>query len=216
MADPFTCIGRRFEEFFIEHFPGFEPHTKDGDRIPDFYNPKFNFWVEVKCGNQEWGVRLKEEQRDSFRQLGEPIIYFIGLHNFEDALQRLRGKTDAQRLRLLRRKMDILETHLVSSEIVDRVIEKETRSNGKETIRYCMMKKHILTDIMTDRHFTRQGVVQPSAEAFYGHDRSDFEFYDFSEQRTRNAARAKLASVILAKEHENVADYLRRRRILAA
>ena len=93
-------VGDRFERYFAEHFPGFESHTKDGENIPDFYNPKFGFWLEAKAGNVGWGVQLKARQL-RFENLTEPVVYCVGLHSLVGTMEILKRKTYAAAAKIL-------------------------------------------------------------------------------------------------------------------
>jgi hypothetical protein len=206
-------IGGRFERYLQRHFPGLKSHVSDGEKVPDFFNPQSGFWMEAKVGNIGWGVRLKRYQGENFQGIEQPVIYCLGLHNFDDARKRLKGKKESERRDILRREMNILEVYFITGEIIDAVLEQESRLNGKETIEYCMMKRHICRDIIRDRSFRRHGVLMPTAEGFYGYDRSQFDFYDLSKPRPEEVVPVR--GVVLHKIKDRVVtDYLRRQQII--
>lgn len=203
MVDVETSIGNRFERFFAGNFPGFENHTQDKE-VPDFYNPEFGFWVETKVGNIAWGVRLKADQKKRFENIHEPIVYYLGLHNFDDAKARLERRSESDRQRMLRRSMQILESYFVTSDIIQKVLDKESRLNGKKTIPYCMMKRHIFRDILRERGFRRFNVRHDSASTYYGYDKADYEMVEFDTiQKPGN-----LRGIILPKEDRIIRPYL--------
>ena len=206
-------VGDRFERYFSAHFPGFESHTNDGEGVPDFYNPKFGFWVETKAGHVGWGVRLKAHQL-RFESLTEPVVYCMGLHELDNVQEMVRGRSDQEAARILGRRMDFSEVYFVTREIVDAVMQRETRISKKDHRIYCSMKKHMFRDLLQNRSFRRHGVSMPTAEGFYGYDRSQFDFYDLSTPRPREIVPVR--GVVLSKTKDQVvAEYLRQEEIIA-
>lgn len=198
------AIGQRFEEFFLERLPGFEDHTADNERRPDFYNPQYGFWVETKVGNIGWGVRLKQYQQANFPDIEEEVVYFCGLHDFNQAIARLSGKTKSQRRAILKRDMHIVETYFVDRRIVEKVWEKENRLNEKGTIVYCMMKAHIFRDLILNRSFRRFGQRVANADRYYGLDRTQFSFDSFRD----NPAGGFITGLMLQRKNSGARTYL--------
>lgn len=164
-------IGERFEDFFMEHFPGFEDrriNKRNESNVPDFYNPQFGFWVETKVGNLLWGVRLKEYQMQSFGKFQEPVVYCLGLHNFNHAQKKLWEKCTNTRKKILQKEMGILEVYFLTQEVIRAVWNADKRLNDKSTIEYCTMKRHTIQDILLNRKCKRQGIKIEHAREYYG------------------------------------------------
>jgi hypothetical protein len=205
MADITGNIGRRFERYFQSHFPGFESHTNDGRNVPDFYNRDGNFWVEAKVGNRRWGPDLKHYQRDSFGDMGRPIVFCFGLHDFDDALERLTGKSDEEMRQILGHNMRIEEIFFVTRGVVDAVLAKETRVSATTGRVYCTIKRPIIRNIFSGESFRRFGEKVDSAQIYYGYDEAGLEIY-----RPRDIRKTKvpISGIILdPKKDQAVAEY---------
>ena len=172
MEQIFDSIGTRFENFIQEHFPGLENTTKDM-RVPDFFHPK-KLWIEAKVGNQLWGPRIKAYQIRRFKRLEDPLIYALGLHDFNRAKERLEHYSSKERQKILKKEMNINEIYLVSKDIVEKIWNKESRVNGKGTLIYCMIKKAIFRNIIREREFRRGGELIASAQDFYEFNRNEY------------------------------------------
>jgi hypothetical protein len=176
MEQIFDSIGTRFENFIQENFPGLENTTKD-IRVPDFFHPS-GLWIEVKIGNQLWGPRIKEYQIERFKRLKEPLIYALGLHDFDRAKERLEDFDSKERQEILEREMNINEVYLVSQEIVEKVWNKESRINDRRTMVYCMVKRAMFRNIIRERKFRKGGKLIESAQNFYGFNRKDYLMHE--------------------------------------
>lgn len=174
MSKVTDSIGLKFERFIEERFPELisTSYNKEG---PDFYHPKLKFRVEAKIGNILWGPRIKEEQILQLDRYIEPVIYALGFHNFHDANKRLIQKTEWGRQRFLDKNLQVLETYFVSSDLIKKIWEKESRVSQKEGIIYCMIKRSIVNNLIANRTFKRMGNPIESAEAFYGYNQDNFE-----------------------------------------
>lgn len=166
MSDVTTSIGLKFERFTKDLFPELRLSGEELN-VPDFYHPSRNFWVEAKVGNILWGVRIKRYQIEAFRDFKSPVIYAVGLHNLDNAYERLVQKTERGRQRCLDNNMGIREVHFITREVMERLWEKEKRMNKKGTIEYCMIKRSTLMNVYLEREFKRDGRVC-SVRDFYG------------------------------------------------
>ncbi len=213
MTDISTGIGARFESCFQAYFPGFESHVDDGKHVPDFHNSLEGFWVETKVGNKRWGPDLKHYQKDRFRDVEEPVVYCLGLHNFDDATIRLAGKTNGQIRRILKRNMKILEVYLITQDVVNAVIDRETRVSEKGR-KYCTMKRPIFRSILSGKPFKRFGEPIISAESYYGYDKNNLKIYrDCDIKQTQ----VPIKGIVLDREKdEAVLEYLTHRGIIRA
>jgi len=207
MTDVSRSIGNRFERYFQTYFPWFESHVNDGHNVPDFYNPTGKFWVEAKVGNRRWGPDLKHYQRDNFKRINEPIIYCFGLHNFDDARTRLDGKSNIEMRHILRHQMRIEEVYFITKDIVEAVIDAETRVS-KDGRAYCTMKRPILKSLFSGKPFKRFGKPVKSAEEYYGYENSNLDIYQ--EQNLVDHTSIPLKGIMLSKETDkSILDYLR-------
>jgi hypothetical protein len=195
-------IGLKFERFIGENFPELIStcNNKDG---PDFYHPELNFWIEAKVGNILWGQRIKEEQIAQLYRFKEPVIYALGFHNFDDANKRLIQKTEWGRQRFLDNNLQVLNTYFVTSDLIKKIWKKESRVSKKEGITYCMVKKGIINNIITNRSFKRQEVPIESAEIFYNYNPNDFTIDVSMVKDNINYG------LILKKEDLPIIDYLK-------
>lgn len=166
-----TSIGLRWERILHERYPALQSTVGD-ENVPDFYHPS-GFWIEAKAGNVLWGGRIKEYQLDQISEFERPVVYAFGMHNLNDAMRRVRQKTERGRQRYLERHMDIVETYFISSRIMERVFRMETRTS-KKGITYCMVKPSLLRNIILDREFSRMGESIQSSEDFYGFRREEY------------------------------------------
>lgn len=204
-------VGERFERYFTAHFPGFEAHTKDGDGVPDFYNPQFGFWVEAKAGNARWGVQLHARQLN-FDKLREPVVYCMGLHSLSRIENKLNRKSSLAASKLLDEQMEFREIYFMTREVVDAVMKQETRISAETHRIYCSMKRHMFRDILRDRRFRRRGVLAASAQAFYGYDRSQFDVVEISASQDQVIP---VRGVFLDKRKDQaVAEYLKAQGII--
>ena len=210
MPDISDLIGERFEEFFRRRFPGFEDHREDRMKTPDFYNPKYGFWVEAKAGNARWGVRLKREQVEKFERILEPVVYCCGLHDFTDANARLAGKSEDEIRDILKRELNIVQAYFAARKVIARVWDIDSRLNSRGTIEYCMMKGHIFRDILLNRKCQRKGVRVEQARTHYGLTEDEFNFHSMAQA----PARGFVYGTILAKAEERVIAYLRDNSVL--
>lgn len=206
MSNLNKAIGYTLENVFSKNFPGFDNHADDGEGVPDFYNPKFGFWVECKNGNILWGQRLKSDQEESFKRVSGPIVYFLGLHDYHAATQRLAGKSLNQMKQTLGRWMEIKETYLITDSVINSVLRQESRLNKKGTISYCMLKKSLITHILQDRSFTRFNQRVNSAHEYLEYSPQDFTLKEFSPF----FGNMHLAGIFLEKKQDSpVEAYLR-------
>ena len=117
MEQIFDSIGTRFENFIQEHFPGLENTTKDM-RVPDFFHPK-KLGIEAKVGNQLWGPRIKAYQIRRFKRLEDPLIYALGLHDFNRAKERLEHYSSKERQKILKKEMNIKISKSPNQQIIN-------------------------------------------------------------------------------------------------
>ncbi|MGY4884526.1 MAG: hypothetical protein ACP5NZ_03020 [Nanobdellota archaeon] len=202
MSKVTDSIGLKFERFIEERFPELISTcgNKDG---PDFYHPTLNFWVEAKVGNILWGQRIKEEQVHKLDDFKEPIIYALGFHNFHDANKRLIQETEWGRQRFLDKNLKVLNTYFISSDLIKKIWEKESRISQKEGITYCMVKRGIIRNLIMNRSFERDKKTVKSAEIFYGYNNENFMIRD-----NLNKEDVKYG-LILNKEHSQIINYIK-------
>jgi hypothetical protein len=173
MSKVTDSIGLKFERFIKEKFPELIS-LGDDKNGPDFYHPELKFWIEAKTGNILWGQRIKEEQILQLERFGEPVIYALGFHNFHDANKRLIQKTEKGRQKFLDKNLQILDTYFISSDLIRKIWEKESRVSKKTAETYCMVKKGIVNNLITNRSFERQEKSIKSAEIFYEYNQENF------------------------------------------
>ena len=160
--------------------------TRRDPNVPDFYHPS-GFWFEAKCGNIGWGGRIKKNQLRQIKDFEDPVVYGFGLHDFDEATKRLMQATEGWRQRCLIKNMGIVEAYFISSEIVNRILEKETKvpkkpswgrdENGRMVFKrwpYCMVKRSTLQNIIFDKDFGRGRRRIKSSADYYGFDRKDY------------------------------------------
>jgi hypothetical protein len=186
-----SSIGLRWENILQEEYKD-SRSTAGDDRVPDFHHPS-GFWIEAKVGNVGWGCRLKQYQLDQIGNLKEPVVYGLGMHNFDKARKRLKQKTEWGRQRNLERNMEIVEAYFVSGEIVKKFFEKEVKVSGRGqlcwqwkvgnkwitnfdpgSMKYCMVKSSALRNIIFDRPFRRMDKRIKSSAEYYNFNRDDF------------------------------------------
>lgn len=108
--------------------------------------------------------------------------------------------------------MEFSDVYFVTREIVDAVMQRETRISTEDHRIYCSMKEHMFRDILRNRRFRRHNVQISSAQAFYGYDRSQFDFLEIPQRQNEVVP---VRGVVLHKEKDQVvAEYLRRQGIL--
>lgn len=173
MSKVTDSIGLNFERFLGEKFPELIS-TGNNQEGPDFYHPELNFWVEAKAGNILWGQRIKEEQIAKLDRFEEPVIYALGFHNFHDANKRLIQKTEWGRQKFLDKNLQVLGTYFLSGDLIKKIWEKESRISQKGDCVYCMIKKGIVNNLITNRSFERKEKPIKSAEIFYGYNQDNF------------------------------------------
>ncbi|MEK6945269.1 MAG: hypothetical protein AABW63_00570 [Nanoarchaeota archaeon] len=163
-----TLIGERFENIFSSAFTDFERTDKGSNgATPDFFNSEYGFWAEAKVGNKRFNAQLKEYQVKNFKSLGEPVLYVVGFHDFDNAHERLGDKSDSARRRVLAQHMNIVCLYWVSSVVVQGIYEREWRLNQKGTIKYCDLKQRFLEGIINDVSTIREG-KQVNLVDYYG------------------------------------------------
>jgi hypothetical protein len=159
-------IGRNFERYLMNRFPDLKYVGDEDKNVPDFWNPRYGFWVEAKAGNEKWGVRIKGYQVRKFREIPEPVVYAAGLHDFCDAKKRLTELTEDERQGCLDKSLNFKEVNFITKDFMTRLWQMEKRRNQKNTISYCMIKKSVINNIFENRWFSRFGrVVSP--ERYY-------------------------------------------------
>jgi hypothetical protein len=172
MPEVSDSIGLKYERFIAEYFPELISIGKNKNGH-DFYHPNLNFWIEAKAGNIQWGPRIKEEQICKLSRFKEPVIYALGFHNFDDANKRLVQKTEWGRQRFLDENLHVLYSYFVTSDLIKKIWEKESRISKKEGIPYCLVKKGIVNNLITNRSFKRNEIPVESAEIFYDYNQED-------------------------------------------
>lgn len=192
-----TLIGSHFEKIVQDNFPNLK-HIESKGVLPDFFNQNKGFWIEAKTGNIGWGVRIKREQIGDFQKLNVPVAYCVGLHDFDYATERLRGRTIRGKKSYLTRNFEVLETYFVSDILMKKLWEKEKRINKKGTQEYCMIKKHVLNRVFKNKTF---GLENIGAEEFYDYNSVDFLISPIND--------LKPYGIFLHKEKDkNIIDYL--------
>jgi hypothetical protein len=166
-----NSIGLRWEIVLNERYPDLISTSGD-ERVPDFYHPS-GFWVEAKAGNIAWGGRIKQYQLNQVSDFKDPVVYAFGMHNFDNAMARLRQMTERGRQACLQREMDFVETYFISGEIVRGILERDTKVSEKG-MKYCMVKPSTLRNVIFDRVFRRDGVQMQSSADYYGFSREDY------------------------------------------
>lgn len=171
-------IGSRVERIFSEEFGGFEfTDTKRTGRVPDFFNSKYGFWVEVKASysQRDYGARVKKYQIDSFDKLDEPVVYFFGFHDFSNATRKLAGLRERHQIEVLNRRLNLLSGYFVSADLVKSIWEKEKRISKKDNFLYCVLRQAFLENVILERTFGRGGkTVFPSK--YYEYNPDNFVF----------------------------------------
>jgi hypothetical protein len=202
MSKVTDSIGLKFERFFEERFPELISTcgNKDG---PDFYHPELKFWVETKVGNIFWGQRIKEEQISKLDRFQEPVVYSLGFHNFHDAHKRLIQNTERGRQNFLDKNLQVLDVYFISSDLIKKIWEKESRISQKEGITYCLVKKGIVNNFITNRSFKRKNISTESAEMFYNYNKEDFTIETNLNKNNTNYG------LILNKSYAPIIDYIK-------
>ena len=159
-------IGNKFERYLGDRFPDLRS-TSDDSRVPDFWNPYHEFWIEAKAGNIEWGTRMKGYQINENRGFDDSTIYALGFHNLDDANKRVTQKTERGRQAYLDRHLRFQQVNFITQSLMERLWKKETRTSKKKSEKYCMMKESTLNNVFQNRWFSRFGVVI-SPEQYYG------------------------------------------------
>ncbi len=174
-------IGDYFENYLDRRFRGMIRNNL-GLNYPDFYisgdDERRNIGLEAKTGNRRWGARLKKYQ---IRSGGfDGCTYFIGLHDFDDANDRLGRKDERARQRTMDDELDYTLLFFVSGRIIRQIWEKDWRMNEKETIMYCMLKQGTINALVRAREtFRRQGqVVEPGS--YYGFSYENYVTFDYT------------------------------------
>lgn len=163
-------IGDRFENVAKILIPELESASNghhDADYLPDFFHPTYPFWVEAKVGNILWGPRIKGYQSYAFDRFSEPVIYMVGMHNFDKAHKRLQHKTERGRQNYLEKHMGIPEIYFINAGVMKSLWKKEKRLNKKKTMEYFMLKKGIINHILLGRKFEREERTV-TASSYYG------------------------------------------------
>jgi hypothetical protein len=159
MPTVMDSLGDRFERFLVRRFKGLH-QAKDflnGNSLPDLYNEEFRFGIEAKAGNITWGVRIKDYQVRDYGSYDVPIVYFLGMHNFHNARDRLEGLDEKYRRKILRKCIKYPEIYFFNQELIGKIWKMENTMNEKDTINYCMVKKSILKHILKNRTLERNG-----------------------------------------------------------
>jgi hypothetical protein len=195
-------IGLKFERFLGEKFPELIS-THDNKDGPDFYYPSLNFWIEAKAGNILWGQRIKEEQINQLDKFEEPVIYALGFHNFYDANKRLTQKTEKERQNFLDKNLQVLQVYFVAGDLIKKIWEKENRISESGIHKYCMVKKGVINNLITNRSFKRKEIPIASAEEFYGYNQEDFTIDVNLDKDNTNYG------VILKKENTSIINYIK-------
>ena len=178
-------IGKYFENFISEKYSELE-YKGDDLLCPDFCYPKYGkikFFIEAKVGNIKWGPRIKDYQIDVFEKLEEPVIYILGMHDFNNANERLVQKTEKGRMNYLKRNMKFLQICFVTNSFMNLLYEKEKRISKKEKLEYCMIKDSVLNNVFMNREFRRSkssefGEIKISPEEYYGFSYDDYQFIE--------------------------------------
>jgi hypothetical protein len=147
-----TLIGERFEKFLMEKYPSLK-YTKDKENvIPDFYHPLFYAEAKTHCHLHGFAAHLKTYQIESFRIIEEekPVIYALGVHNFEDATNRLAGLSTEKRREILAKEMDILRLYIVDNEIITNIWRRRNCLCKRGHIHDCTLRERNLVQIINN------------------------------------------------------------------
>lgn len=204
MSKVTNSIGLKFERFLEEKFSELIS-TKNDKNLPDFYHPELNFWIEAKVGNILWGPRIKDYQVERFDNLDKPVIYALGFHNFHDAHKNLKQATEKSRQKFLDKKLLIMDVYFIENSLIKKIWEKEGRVNAKGTSSYCMIKKGVIKNIITNRTFKRHEQNISCAEAFYEYNKDDFLI-----EKLKNTNNVNYG-IIMNKEHSFITNYLEKK-----
>ncbi len=123
-------IGDRVENRFKFFFNGFELMGNGSEGIvPDFFHEALKFWVEVKGSyNQaDYGANIKEYQVEVFSNTKNPVVYFFGFHDFDNASTKLAGLTLPLQKLSFERALHLVSGYFISSELVKRIFVKEKK-----------------------------------------------------------------------------------------
>jgi len=195
-------IGLNFERFIENNFSDLIK-INNGFNKPDFYNPNLNFWIETKIGNVGWGPRIKDYQMESFDNCDGNVIYALGFHNFDKAHKNLKQKTEAGRQKYLNKNLQILDVYFLDHDLIKKIWDKEWRISENGNTTYCMVKKSMINNILTNRNFKRNGNSVESADKFYGYDLENLLIEDLGNKDVTNYG------IILNKNNVEFIDYLR-------
>jgi hypothetical protein len=205
-------IGEHFERYARRRFRGMTRNNL-GPNYPDFYilgdDARMNIGIEAKAGNRRWGARLKKYQ---IRSGGfDGCAYFIGLHNFDSATERLENKSEDDRQRIMDQDLQYTLLFFVSGRIIRQIWEKDWRINEKETIMYCMLKQGTINALVRARESFRRHRQVVFPEPYYGFSYEDYVTFDYTVKRKGKETRY---CGLLHKTRDRVAiEFLRRRGI---
>ena len=167
------AVGTRWEKELKSRFPNLEKLNSEDNILPDFYNPKFNFWMEAKSACYKYGIRAKQNQVNSFNKNDE-VIYAIGFHNLYPVGKNLRGlKTTKGMINRLERISEISHIYFVTNEMLIKIFEMEKRISREKKTPYCIIKPGHLDALIKDKQFRRKG-IKYFPEEYYGFSREDF------------------------------------------
>lgn len=203
-----TLIGDEFEREFSRRFPGFENSTLN-ERVPDFYNPDYQFWVETKAGNKEWGPRIKKYQIDRFRELDQPTVYALGFHKFDDALKRLNRKSEEKQRKMLEEEMFFDYIFFVNANLIASIWNKDAKVSSTTKEEYLMLKPSVINNIILNRKFERKRREISSAQTYYGFRKRDLVIID-----PRGSNESPVGTILHRRNDAPVLDYLRSQRII--
>ncbi len=176
MPSVHNLIGERFENILQRIYPELK-RTNGNVRVPDFETDDFYLEAKVTFFDPAYYAQLHEYQIDSFKILNKtkPVLYVIGVHNFEKSMIKLSGLPDrAIRLKLAR-SMHVDKIIIVDNATIERFWKKNNKLNDLETIRYCGVRASHLHRIIENKTLKAEGVEIP-ARKYYGVQSKDYLF----------------------------------------